>query len=123
MFPKFETPGMKYCVNLLVQDSNAKMSDKEVKFSFGMSKMSVKDEVKNKESYEVMKLVEFLEFIGRCASAKYILETEMPLADKISLLLDDIFPVFGLKRKDANEAVEDGDTSEESVIIQPEEID
>ncbi len=53
------------------------MSDKEVKLCFGMSKMTIQDEVKNFAQYEKLKFVEFLEFLGRCAYHKYINEKDM----------------------------------------------
>ena len=93
------------------------MPDKEVKFCFGMSKMTVKDEVKNVEEYERLRFVEFLEFLGRAAHTKYVSEPDLPFEDRLNLLLDDIFPVFGLKRKDTKDVEEDDNTSEELVTI------
>ena len=98
------------------------MPDKEVKFCFGMSKMTVKDEVKNVEEYERLRFVEFLEFLGRAAHTKYVSEPDLPFEDRLNLLLDDIFPVFGLKRKDTKDVEEDDNTSEESVTIRKSDV-
>lgn len=99
------------------------MPDKEIKFCFGMSKMTVKDEVKNVEEYERLRFVEFLEFIGRVAHVKYITETDLPFDEKLNLLLDDIFPVFNLKRKDSKDVEDDGNTSDESVFVKKSQLD
>jgi hypothetical protein len=48
------------------------MSDKEVKLCFGMSKMTIQDEVKNFAQYEKLKFVEFLELLGRVAHLKFL---------------------------------------------------
>ena len=56
----------------MCRHSNLQLSDKEVKLCYGMSKMTIKDEVKNYEDYKKLKLVEFLEFIGRMAYQKFI---------------------------------------------------
>ena len=66
------------------------VSDKESRFSYGMSKMTVKDEVKNRAEYEKLRFVEFLEFIGRIAYAKYI-DDDFTNAEKVEKILDDIF--------------------------------
>jgi len=47
------------------------MTDKEVKACYGMSKMTVIDEEKNKSEYDKLRFSEFLEFLGRIAHAKF----------------------------------------------------
>lgn len=56
-----------------------------------------------------MLFVEFLEFIGRLADMKFkgTNDSTIPLKDKIEFILDDIFPVFGLKRNDVEITVEE----------------
>ena len=53
-----------------------------------MSKMTIKDEVKNYEDYKKLKLVEFLEFIGRLAYQKFINDQEMEFDMKIDYVLE-----------------------------------
>jgi len=48
-----------------------------------MSKMTVQDEMTKHAEYQKLKYVEWLEFIARCAYAKYIDEDQMPLAIKV----------------------------------------
>ncbi len=98
------------------------MSDKEVKLCFGMSKMTIQDEVKNYAQYEKLKFVEFLEFLGRCAYYKYINEKEMELDLKIEYLLDEIFSVYKLKRAGKAYFVDDENTSDESIFVENDEV-
>ena len=84
--------------------------------------MTIRDEVEKHDDYDNLKYVEFLEFVGRCAHCKYIDDTETPLETKIEMILDDVFPVFGLKRKLAGDDVDDDETSEESVFVEEEAI-
>jgi hypothetical protein len=47
------------------------LSEKDIAFCFGMSKMSVVNELTSAKAYDKMMFVEFLEFIGRIAYTKY----------------------------------------------------
>jgi hypothetical protein len=69
-----------------------------------------------------LKYVEFLEFVARVAYAKYIEEEAMPLAVKVEQILDSVLPIYGLKRKEAEEDIGDDATSDESVFVQDEDI-
>ena len=85
--------------------------------------MTVQDEMTKHADYQKLKYVEFLEFIARVAYAKYVEEEQMPLAIKVEQILDSVLPVFGLKRKEAEEDIGDDDTSEESVFVLDEDIE
>lgn len=87
-----------------------------------MSKMTLIDEVARKEDYDRLKYVEFLEFLGRVAHTKYVEETDTPLCVKIERVLDDIFAVYGLKRKRDGGNMGDEETSEESCFIEDESV-
>ena len=93
------------------------MSDKEVKLYYGMSKMTVQDEVTNYSQYEKLKFVEFLEFIGRIGYNKYINEKELENDVKIELIIDEIFSVYKLKRTGKLNVADDENTSDESCIV------
>ena len=67
------------------------MSEKEVRFCFGMSKMTVKDEIGNLAEYDKLRFPEFLEFIGRIAHGKFYEDRYLPLAPKIKRVLFSIF--------------------------------
>lgn len=117
VFPRFSNRGLRSCVDLMMKNSDVQLSDKETRFCYGMSKMTIREEVEKHDDYDNLKYVEFLEFVGRVAHLKYIDDTETPLENKIEMILDDTFPVFGLKRKIAGDGEDNDETSEESVIV------
>ena len=84
--------------------------------------MTVKDEVGRREDYDVLRFVEFLEFIGRVAHTKYVEDHGATLETKVERILDDILPVYGLKRKIEGETFESDESSEESVCVEDEEV-
>eukprot|EP00347_Sterkiella_histriomuscorum_P008584 403344534 len=109
-----------------LQDAVTLMSSKEVgvelsykdsTFAYGMSKMTVKNEMeKGANPYKKLLFVEFLEFIGRSAALKYRRSSE-PLYLKIEKILDLILPVVGMSRRDFVRKVEIPNVeSDESVL-------
>jgi len=98
--PNYKGPeGFKNTIDLVSRDSDIELNEKEARFCFGMSKMTVKDEVKNHDEYDKLKFAEFLEFLGRVSYVKYINEHTLPLNIKLERILDSIFKVYGLKRR------------------------
>jgi len=93
LFPKYAEKGqcIRKCIDLMTKIPAISLSDKEARFCFGMSKMTVKDEVGNHDEYEKLRFAEFLEFFGRCAHARYIDEEELGLHEKIEELLRHVF--------------------------------
>jgi len=71
VFPKYSNKGLRHCVDLMMRQSDVQLSDKEVRFCYGMCRMTIRDEVEKHDDYDNLKYVEFLEFIARCAHAKY----------------------------------------------------
>lgn len=124
MFPKFVEgmAGFRSTVELVCRQADLKMTDKSVKFCFGMSKMTVQDEVVNRQEYNKLRLVEFLEFIGRVAYLKYQDEPEVELAEKIERVLDSIFAVYNFKRAEVDGPLVNDDTSDESCVVDEAEI-
>mgnify|MGYP006122500339 CR=1 FL=1 len=73
LFPKYGgTAGLKNALELLTRTPGLQLSDKEARFCFGMSKMTVKDEVGNHAEYDRLRHPEYLEFLGRAAHAKFV---------------------------------------------------
>ena len=101
---------------LLSEDSYVDLSVKEVRFCFGMSKMTVKNEFTQYEEYDKLRYVEFLEFIGRVAAMRYP-DDSMTISEKIILILDMILPCYDLKRVKKESKEETDLSSEESVIL------
>ena len=59
---------VKQCIELV---SDLYLSDREIKLAFSFSKMTIIDEMNEKQRYEQMLLSEFMDFICRCAYFKY----------------------------------------------------
>ena len=114
MFPKYEADGIKNCLKMLMDNPLIAMSDKEARFCYGMSKMTVKDEVNNHEEYDKLRFVEFLEYLGRVAHAKYI-DMYGQLHEKLELLLENVFMFYGFKFKKPKVVLDDVASSDESI--------
>ena len=94
--------GFKKCIGLATKDTAFNLEIVRAYHAFGMSKMTVRDENKYAVfAYNVLKPVEFYEYIGRLAYEKFR-ETEDTFAEKIEKTLDLIFPKFGLTRQRVN---------------------
>jgi hypothetical protein len=59
------------CIKLCTVDSPLQISEKDICFAYGMCKMTVVNEEKFKGQYSALQFVEFLEFVGRIAFAKF----------------------------------------------------
>jgi hypothetical protein len=59
------------CIALCTKDSQLNISEKDLAFCHGMSKMTVINESANYKAYQGMQFVEFLEFVGRIAHIKF----------------------------------------------------
>ena len=105
-------------MELFCKESEIELTDKEARFCFGMSKMTVKDEVKNHDEYEKFRFSEFLEFIGRVAHTKYYEEQTVSLTVKIERVLDAIFKAYSMSRRPVPLEQIDDQSSDESVIPQ-----
>ena len=92
---------------LFFQRSGLELSLQEVRYCFGMSKMTVRDEIKERYEYDRLAFPEFLEFLGRLAHAKWHEETHLELHEKLYRLLDKVMKVFGWTVKSPDDADQD----------------
>ena len=92
-------------IDLMTKNTKIIPDENKVTYCFGMSKMHVISETTQKQSYDEMKYVEFLEFLGRCADSKY--DEEEHISVKLGMLLDELFPTFGVTRILVEEEEED----------------
>lgn len=123
LFGKFGISGLKETIDLFCKGQNFSMPEKELRYCFGMSKMTIMNEEENGDDYLQLKFVEFLEFLARVADSKYDYEEQMSLVDKIIQVLDLVLPTLGLKRIIAQEDGDESVSSEESVIIDSKILD
>lgn len=102
--------------HLCMQIAPCGVSEMDVKFAFGMCKMTVVSEAASYKDYNRIQFVEFLEFIGRLAYVRFKDSSEMsslPLATKVEYILDDIFAGYGMTRKDVENVVEEFSESDD----------
>ena len=114
----------KRTLDMVTKDSQVNILLKEAYYCLGMSKMTVKDE--RAEAYNVLKLVEFTEYIGRVAALRFQDDeyAEFSLAKKIEMTLDLILPLYGLKRKQVGVVDHDrGPDNESDESVDPNELD
>lgn len=106
---------MKEAVELFTVSCGLKLSAKDCKYCFGMSKMTIANEEFDHEKYSKMMFVEFLEMIGRVAVAEYQnsdLANEA-LATKIEYIVDAILWTIDEERCAYVEHVRDESESDE----------
>ena len=112
IFKRYEKPRKKFmtkgdCIDLMVRQCKVITEEVPVIRCYGMSKMHVVEEIKNKSLYEEMKYVEFLEFLGRCAHYKYRDMDEESMEEKLKMLLDEMLPNYGMVRKEVENEEEE----------------
>ena len=94
-------------IDMMVRLCKIIPDENKVIYCYGMSKMHVISETTNKHVYDEMKYVEFLEFLGRCAYAKFKEFEDEPMDRKLEMFMDEIFPTFNLTRKEVEEDEEE----------------
>ena len=94
------------CIDLMTKQTRIIIDENKVIYCFGMSKMAVVKDTSDRDVYDQMKFVEFLEFIGRCAFSKYKEVTDMNMEEKLITFLDELFPYFGCQRKEVEDEEE-----------------
>lgn len=112
-------------INMMTKDSNVGISIREATQCFGMSKMTVKNEMDKVGAQQMKRLtyVEFLEYIGRIAYEKYKMNSE-PLYVKIEKILDLLFPMVNATRKEMILQVQiPEEESDESLLDDGEDIE
>lgn len=96
----------------MLTDTPAQMRKFDAQLCFTMSKMTIVDDVMNREKkYKSIRFVEFLEYIARAADLKFN-QDESDLPEKIEALLDLILPYYGLKRVSQDAVVDAGEKSD-----------
>jgi len=95
------------CITMINKDCDMKMHEKEIQLAFGMSKMTVQNEVYHAWDYTKLKQVEMLEFLGRIANARYKNNPDWNLATRVEYLLDDLFAPFNMYRQEPEVELEE----------------
>lgn len=82
---------------MICKDSGLNYGEPEVKYCYGMSKMTIVNEKASFKQYQVMREVEFFEFLVRLANQKYQ-GWHQPLHVKLEQLLDELLKMVKCKR-------------------------
>lgn len=121
IYQSFQTSVKKYMtiddiLQMAVRDAQLNVPEKEVLFCYAMCKMTVTDEPKDYIKYQRLQWPEFLEFIGRLADIKFKHSPDMAqndLAWKVETVLEELLPVYGLKKKDVGVEKEEDSQSDD----------
>jgi len=114
--PRKQIMVMRDAIQLMMKDGGVDLNEKDAMYVYGMSKMTVEREGTQSDKYNEMKFVEMLEMIGRMAEMKYRHSgnKDMPLATKISFILDLILPaVLEKERIEVDIQIEEESESDE----------
>ena len=120
IYQSYFTPVKKFItfddiLDMAVKSVNLGVSEVDIMFCYGMSKMVISNEPQDYKKYGIMTFPEFLEFIGRLSDYKFK-NSDMSLQDlawKIEQLLEELCPAFGLTKKDVNVGQEDNSESDD----------
>ena len=93
----------------------ADMTYQQAKYCLAFCKMPIKDEVQEFEKYQKLQPVELYEMVGRAAKIKYLNTDyeEEPLARKVEMILDLLFPLVNFKRREVIRDAEDESASDD----------
>ena len=102
---------MAEALDLMIRMTPLTLTEKEAYFCYGMCKMTTVNEAEESTlRYKRLQFVELLELVGRIADLKFK-ETEqeksLGLAEKIEFVLEDLFTLVGVRRKDVIITVEE----------------
>ena len=112
VYHSFFSPRKKYmnksdCIDLMTKTLKLIPDENKVIYCYGMSKMALVQDTIDKGKYDQMLFTEFLEFIGRCACIKYKEVTDMTMEDRLLSFMDELFPHYGVTRKEVEENEEE----------------
>ena len=82
------------------------ITDQEITQAYAFAKVTMIDEMESKDKYDRMILVEFLDFIVRCAFFKYQEERHISMLEKTERVLDFLFKTVDVKRQKPNFEIE-----------------
>lgn len=115
--PRKKFMSMSDALDLMIRLTPLALTEKDAFFCYGMSKMTVANEVEESTvKYKRLQFVELLEMVGRIAEVKFRgteMDATLTLAQKIEFVLDDILPLGGAKRKDVKIVVEEHSESDD----------
>ena len=106
------------CVSIFTSEVELDLLPEQIEQCWGLSKMTVNNDIKQRKNYTEAPMVEFLECFARVAEAKFKEgpNKNLSLVEKIELLMDLVFPIVNMKRKEVVIEIEYVSVSEEDLV-------
>ena len=82
------------------------LAESEIKIAYSFAKMTIADEMNQKDRYDSMLLSELMDFICRCAFLKYQGMTNISFLEKVERVLDILFKQIDRRRERPNFEIE-----------------
>lgn len=79
---------MDRCIQMM---DSLQLPETEVKLAYSFAKMTIADEMNQKDRYDAMLLPELMDFICRCAYLKYQEMKNITFLEKVERVLDILF--------------------------------
>ena len=115
--PRKKFMSMQDAIDMMIKLTPLMMTEKDAYFCYGMCKMTCVNEAEESTlRYKRMQFVELFELIGRIAEVKFRgteFETSMTLAQRIEFVLDDIFTLVEVRRKDVYIVIDEQSESDD----------
>lgn len=108
---------MEDAIDMFTHEVMLDLLPEQITQCWGLSKMTVNNDIKMREQYFRVTFVEFLEFFARMSELKFKdgPHKNESLIEKIQLLMDLVFPIVGMKRKEVKIEIEYVSVSEEEL--------
>jgi hypothetical protein len=85
---------------------SVQIGESEMRIAYSFSKMTIVDEMDQKNRYGNMNITELIDFICRCAYLKYKDMPDVAFVEKVGRVLDVLFKPLGLRREKPNFEIE-----------------
>jgi hypothetical protein len=82
------------------------LSEQEIKIAYSFSKMTILDEMNQKDRYDNMLLPELMDFLCRCAYFKYKEMPSLTFLEKVERILDILLKQVEMRRERPNFEIE-----------------
>ena len=109
--PRKKWMSMNDAHDLMIRLTPLKLTEKDAFLCYGLCKMTTVNEAEESTlRYKRLQFVELLELVGRIADLKFKgteQEKSLGLAEKIEFVLEDLFTLVGVRRKDVIITVEE----------------
>jgi hypothetical protein len=115
---KTKTMNLEDVIEMFTKEVEMNLLPEQISSCWGLCKMTINNDIKQRAQYSSAQLVEFLEFFARLAELRV---RDGPLRsstlqEKIESLMDLVFPIVKAKRKEVQIEIEYQSVSEEDLV-------